>query len=351
MRRSVATGEASFPRSDVDLGIVVHDASGTVVADIADRASRLRRVVPVLGEIQLYDIEDLDRWTRIDTYRGSLDRRSAYSVHGPPPKIPDVPIRAPEAFWRMAFWLETNLPRAIARDDATNLRKFALEAVNAHAVATGALEEPPLRRASATSLPAARLLPETQSSPTRWLQAFFDVVADARGTESTAVEPVPPGAYPLTVPGSGARTRLVVLGSSRASPPPESRLPGAITVTPQALDVLVAYVNPALWYALPAPVAASVRPPSEHALRRQALSLSSLWRLCAAGLHPTDPGGPARRLALAADLASGVQTESDWTPPEPDPELVSSSREDYYARVYPKLRARRIEVAATLGAV
>lgn len=348
VRRSVASGEASFPRSDIDVSVVVLDPTPAVVAAVADRVVGLRRVLPVLGEAILHDAEDLVRWTHLDTYRGSIDRRAAFAVHGPAPAIPLVPTNVRHALWRLAFWLGTFLPRALARRNLVNLRKFALEAVGAHAVAVGALAEPPLTRAEALTLPAARLLPTDESRPEDWLRAFFDVLGDAHRATRPAVEPLMPGEHATTWPNSGRPARLVALDSPGARLPATAASPGAVIVTAEALDLLVSCVNPALWWALSDPLRASVRRPEAGALRHFALVESSLWRLCAPGLHGCARDEPARRVALAMDLADGAAGGPGWTPPEPASDLVPTSVRDYYIRVYPRLRAQAADVAARL---
>jgi hypothetical protein len=141
---------------------------------------------------------------------------------------------------------------------------------------------------------------------------------------------------------------LVVIESSNAPLPSDATRPGAIVVTPEALDLLVSDVNPALWWAFPPAVASLVRQPDREALHRQAHGFASLWRLCGPGLHPTTLDEPARRLTLASELADDAQTRHGWEPPEPKPELVPTSRRDYYTRVYPLLRAQRADVLSRL---
>jgi hypothetical protein len=347
VRRSVASGEASFPRSDVDLGIVVRDASPAVVGGLAGRVARLRRLLPALGVVQVHDEAGLVGWTRLDTYRGSIDRRADFSVHGPAPAIPSVPVEQRHALGRLAFWLETLVPRAIRRGDVANLRKFALEAVGAHAVVVGALAEPPLRRAESLRLPAARFLPTTGHLDS-WLRAFFDVGDDAHAVARPQLGAVPAGSYELTLPGSGRRARLLVLESAGAELPAEARAPETVVVTAAALDLLVSCVNPALWWALPDELAACVRTPEPDALHHFARSQTALWRLCGPGFYAGPLRGPARRVALASDLAAGLTDRRDWRPPEPEPALVPSSRRDYYDRVFPRLRAEAAEIANRL---
>jgi predicted nucleotidyltransferase len=344
VRRSVASGEASLPRSDIDLSIVVADANSAAVGAVAERFARLRRLLPVLGEAMLHDRADLERWSHLDTYRASIDRRVSIPVHGYQPPIPRPPVERSHALWRLAFWLEWLLPWALRRRDGTTLRKFAIEAVGAHAVAVGAVSEPPLTRAEALQLPAARFLPRDSAAPAGWLQAFFEVVADAHGASRRGVEPLPPGEHHLQYPGYGTDVRLLTLDSPASGLPPSASSPDTVVVTAEALDLLVSCVNPPLWWTLPMELRESVLPPDTAAVRHFALAEASLWRLCAPGLHACALDEPARRVALAADLAAGAHERPAWEPPAARPELVPSSRGDYYARVYPRLLAQAADV-------
>jgi predicted nucleotidyltransferase len=66
-RRSVATGEVAFGRSDIDLHILIApsssaEAEGELLANLVARYNRMRRVAPVLGHAWVSTREDLERW-------------------------------------------------------------------------------------------------------------------------------------------------------------------------------------------------------------------------------------------------------------------------------------------------
>jgi hypothetical protein len=66
-RRSVATGEVAFGRSDIDLHILIApsasaEAEGKLLANLVALYNRMRRLAPVLGHAWVSTRDDLERW-------------------------------------------------------------------------------------------------------------------------------------------------------------------------------------------------------------------------------------------------------------------------------------------------
>lgn len=151
VRRTVATGEVWFGRSDIDLAVLIRSPLSAPddiprILSLCRRFRLLRAALPIIGECLVYTPEELERSVRTDPYRASLDRRANIVVHGRPPRIPPLPIRSEHAVRSLASWFYHYVPAAVGRRSQRSLRKFALEIRNASATAAGEIAEPYLTR-------------------------------------------------------------------------------------------------------------------------------------------------------------------------------------------------------------
>ncbi len=226
IRRSVAAGESTFPRSDLDLAMIIDPSSGVEIDRLRRRYQLARVAFPRLGECQLYTPVDLDEFAVTDPYRASLDRRMGVPVYGPPPPIPVAPIPKEETARRLVFWFEHFVATAVHQGNQRNLRKFALEMANALGVLDGRWMEPlESRRATAArcELPAGDL--------------FAACCTLAARAHALVRPPAPTLRRPLALPG------LIVIPSADAVPPPTRDR----VVTPEVLDLLLHTQSPWLW--------------------------------------------------------------------------------------------------------
>lgn len=153
IRRSVAAGEAVFPWSDLDLGMVISDCSGEELYALWRRFRIAKLLFPRLGECLVATAEELAEMSAMDPYRASLDRRFTIVVSGGRPPIPELPISKMAAARRLVFWFEHYLPLAIRQKNLRNQDKFVKEMANALGVVEGRWPEP-LRSRAETQLPA-----------------------------------------------------------------------------------------------------------------------------------------------------------------------------------------------------
>ena len=250
LRRGVAAGEVDFGRSDIDLGILIGDAASSDreaagLLRLARRVRALRVAVPVLGESLVHSRADLQRWLVTDPFRASVDRRSVRGLAGAPPAIPETAIEPRYAARRLAFWLESYLPRALRRGDVRGLRQRALDAWTAEAVISGEVDEPwTTRRAAAAALPhplpadAPGLLASYFASAARVREALLGPTRPPRETLIFAAR----------LPPTFSLRTFVVLPSPTTPPPAPARRADAFVCTADALALYVHHVNPfAAW--------------------------------------------------------------------------------------------------------
>lgn len=228
VRRSVAAGEAEFPRSDLDLAMVIEPAPGVEIEALRRRYRRARVAFPRLGECQLFTPADLDEFALTDPYRASLDRRCGITVAGASPKIRAVPIPPLETARRLAFWFEHFIPTARRTRNLRNLRKFAIEMVNALGVLDGRWSEPLTSRR------------ETQARASLTAGDHFAVCLELAAQAHALVRPPAPQLRaPLRV---GDRVVAPTIGAALESTAPT-------VLTAEVLDLLLHTQSPWLWHA------------------------------------------------------------------------------------------------------
>jgi hypothetical protein len=259
VHRSVAVGEVSFGRSDIDLLIVVRSpetesADGAELASLYRGVSVLSRLGPVLGHVQMHDSRGLGRWMRTDTYRGSLDRRSSVLLSGKPATMPCVPVRREDAVRWFAWYPAHFFSTAVRERNRRNLRKIATEMWNAYAVAQGRISEPDLTRkeaeARALSDQAGAGLADVALDPGRAPDFVFALAKLLHDALLPPLEPLrKPMVFPALSPPRFPERVYVIVPQAGFPAPAEAFAPFSFFCTPELLHLYSHYVNPfTAWY-------------------------------------------------------------------------------------------------------
>jgi hypothetical protein len=324
IRRSVAAGEAEFPWSDLDLGVVIGACSGDELYALRCRFQRAKILFPRLGECVLAEAEELAEMAAMDPYRASLDRRFAIVVSGGRPPIPRLPIAKMAAARRLVFWFEHYLPLAVRQNNERNQRKFVKEMANALGVVEGRWPEP--RRSRAETEPPPEL---PAGSP--FAQCCFLAERAQR-----QLRPAPP-----RVDSVVSFPSLLLLPDASTAVP-DNLAPRTIVATPGVLDLLLSTQNPSLWLRHGAALErlGFAAPPAEvwwEFCYRQASG--ERFRLPGFGEH--GPIVQANRLAgtelMVERLAAGHRPGDPWEEPGLAP---SVSLHHYYHSEYDELARR-----------
>jgi hypothetical protein len=265
VHRSVATGEVTFGRSDIDLVLVLRPdpdlrRHGAEMWALCRNVHRLRLINPALGHVEAYDAGGWADWHHIDTYRGSEESRGARTLVGAAYPAAATPVRPEHAIRRFVLMPLHHLTAALIRRDHRTLRKIALDMWNAYAVATGLVSMPFLCRAASAAhyrrSDEFAELGEPGETPSRLMDFMWALSARLHGRvlghlagftrRQTVRLPVPPygGArtFILPVPGDGQ---------------PVEAVPNTTILSAEALHLFVHFVNPFVWHALPADLVAS----------------------------------------------------------------------------------------------
>lgn len=353
IRRSVASGEAQFPWSDVDLGIVLsrfanEEDEGRALERLWGRFRLARLLFPRLGEAELHVAASLADSAIDDPYRASIDRRAAVPTHGCIPEWTPAPIAPRDAIRRLVFWFDGYLPRSLGARNRRNARKFAIEMWNAWLTASGAIEEPFLRRRDTEDHwrrgADASLLAQTDTGPDGAFRACLSLATRAH---SLLRPPLPRLAEPLFaevrfLPGTALRT-LHLLPTPASPLPGHAPRPTGLIVTPEALDLFLGTQNPFLWHGLPARIQDLLQcPPAREDWLLACRRLASSQRLRVAGFVERGSGSHRRRLqfvrhALSALERGEIPSSEDFPEAPSDPPAAEPRIAAYYREQYPAL--------------
>lgn len=289
VHRSVAVGEVAFARSDIDLMVVVRnpvavDRDTTELLRFYRRLQLLRKLNPALGHVEVHDSDGFQSWFWVDTYRGSMDRRSALLLHGKAMHVPPMPVQPEHAARRFALFPHYFLSPAVRGHNQRNLHKIGLDMWNAQATAVGKIPEPALMRQEMERLCCAAgedlLGGECRLNVTGSLSFVFHL---ADRLHDRLLPPLKQLSAPvictLSLPPTFHNVILVVLPQSSAALPPDAFDPKAVIVTPELLDLYVHYANAFLYAALPQELAQlGIEPPDRGAYLRTCLyEFHSSW--------------------------------------------------------------------------
>ncbi|MCC6263412.1 MAG: hypothetical protein IT169_07535 [Bryobacterales bacterium] len=367
IRRSVASGEAQFPWSDVDLGIVLsrfasEEEEGLALERLWTRYRLARLLFPRLGEAEVHAHGSLEESAIDDPYRASIDRRAAIPVLGAIPPMPPVPIAARDAIRRLIFWFDDYVPRSLRQKNHRNARKFAIEIWNAWRTASGGIAEPYLTRREAEhhwrESSDAPLLARAEESAGSAVRVCLTLANRAHSIHRPALPRLanPVSAEVCFLPGTAPRTLHLLPG-------PESEIPDGMprprdfVMTPEALDLFLNTQDPFLWHGLPAQVQDCLGgPPSHEAWLHACHRLASGQRLRVAGFVGTTTGRHQRRLRHIERILSLL--ERGVAPPtvtmegdESSSEVAIPSIGAYYRECYPALLREALSLRARAQAL
>lgn len=359
LRRSVAAGEAQFPWSDADLGIVLSafpsdEDEGRALKGLWQRFRLARTIFPRLGEALIYTLDDLSDSVVDDPYRASIDRRAALAIYGGIPAAAPFTVSPRDAIRRLVFWLDTYLPRALRQRNHRNARKFAIEIWNAWRTASGCIEEPFLSRRDAEQDWRHSLDAPLLSEANRNAEGAFRVsLSLATRAHAILRPPLPRLSKTISfearfLPGTAMRT-VHLLPSADAPFPPEALRQSSAIFTLEALDLFLNTQNPFLWHGLPAiALDCGVPPPNPEAWLHACRRLAARERLRVAGFAEPGIGDPSRRLRHVAhalsilELGASPSAESHPEVAQASPEAPVSSIAAYYRDRYAPLLRKAI---------
>ncbi len=329
VRRSVAAGDALFPLSDLDIGLVIDGFDGAAMAGLLRRMRAARGLIPRLGEAQVTTADELCDLAECDPYRASIDRRSVVTVRGHAPAIPCQPLPPMAVARRLAFWLDHYLPCAVRRRRRRDQRKFTLEMWNALGVLQGRWPEPYVSRRRV-------LLDWKASACDDGAPPFVQCCRIAGQAHAWLGRSAPRIERPVLVPGS----RPIMLLPACDSPwPAGAWRDEARVLTPPALDLLMATQDPFLWLDAHGPLQALGFPaPARGAWLAACARHTSTERLRRPGFIERVPALQARRLARVETVLAWLEGGQAGAPADPPPDRAAPAGvPDYYRSHFDRL--------------
>ncbi len=260
--RSVGRGEVSFGRSDIDLHLIVRtpdseSADGPELASLYQKMRILRNLNPALSHMMVFDPQGLDRYSRIDTYHHSLERRSHILLAGKDNPIPFYPVRREDAIRWLAYWNEKFFPIAVRQRNGRNLRKLSTEIWRAWAVARGITREPYLTmkesEIEARSDPAGAGLLGRVHDPEFSVKYVMNLAGILHDTLFPKLRPLlEPIIFPMPLPPRSSHRVFVILPQKISSLPAEVYDGQSFIATPELFHLYTHFVNPFMNWSIPA---------------------------------------------------------------------------------------------------
>jgi hypothetical protein len=319
VRRSVASGEAVFPFSDIDFDITIASDSGLLIERLRQRYYLARILFPRIGQCFVMTPSDPDELSVTEPYRASINRRCFFHARGIAPAWPENPISTQEAARRVVFWLEEYFPAAVRTGHRRNQRKFYLEMCNALGLIEGKWDEP---RISSNEIEKVYSMP-----PGSLFECGLEIAAR---THALLGRRAPKIDRTFHFPG------LTILPTSRTVWPSRALSDSGMVVTPESLDLLLQTQRPGLWLEHGKALSAlGFELPSRHAWVRSARRLAGVLWLRGPGFFERRNGQQERRLRLARHILESIETGTN--PPPPLPTQVSPRAggvRSYYLHVY-----------------
>lgn len=363
VHRSVATGEVSFGRSDIDLLLVIGQPGAEDGAKIASlyRKVRLLRVAnPALNHIEVFEPDGIAGHARMDTFWGSMERRSASLLLGKPVEFPSVPVQPDHAVSRFLLWMEWFFALSLQRRSRRNLRKTSLESWNAYATADGLIPEPYLLRREMEAhvertedAATARRL-EDPSCATRFVFGLADRLHRPRlPALGTLARPL---VFETILAPLALRRRFVVLPRADYPLPPETFAPGSFPCTPETLHLYLHYKNAFLYWALPPELLnLGMKPPGIGEFLRDCRYYNHNRFLCLPGFADSNPPSQAVRFKCIRHTLEWA--ERGELPPAIPPEKLlgtptgTTPITDYYRSAYDAWRCQSQQLQESLNAL
>jgi hypothetical protein len=260
--RSVGRGEVCFGRSDIDLHVIVRtpdpdSADGPELASLYRRMCVLRKLNPALSHMRIFDPQGLDRWSRMDTFYTSLERRSVILLAGKENPIPYYPVRREDAIRWIAYWNDEFFPVAVRQRNGRNLRKFCTEIWKAWAVARGITPEPYLTMSEselgARSDPVGAGLLGRIHDPdfaVKYVMNLAGILHDALFPKlRPLLEPI---IFRMPLPPRPFHRVFVILPQQMSSFPAEVLDDQSFIATPELFHLYIHFVNPFMNWRIPA---------------------------------------------------------------------------------------------------
>lgn len=319
VRRSVASGEAVFPFSDIDFDITIASDSGLLIERLRQRYCLARIIFPRIGQCFVLTPSDPDELSVTEPYRASINRRCFFNAGGVAPSWPRTSISTNEAARRVVFWLEEYFPAAVRTGHLRNQRKFYLEMCNALGVIEHKWDEP---RISSNEIEKVYPVPS---------DSLFQFGLEIAAKTHALLERRAPK-IDRTFHFAG----LTILPTSRTVWPSRALSDAGMVVTPESLDLLLQTQRPWLWLEHGKALSSlGFEPPSRQAWVRSARRLASVLWLRGPGFFERRNGQQEGRLRLARYILEAI--ESGTNPPPPLPTQVSpraSRISSYYLHAY-----------------
>lgn len=149
-RRSLASGEIVFGKSDIDLTILIdyfreERREAVFLCDLCDTYSRIKKLLPILGECNIFNDFDIRVWYSLKTYEWLVDR-NWIRLYGKEIDLPEIKINKDDILFKFLWWVFESLFVSYKKKRVRSCFNILLELSNGYFTYTGAFDKPKLKR-------------------------------------------------------------------------------------------------------------------------------------------------------------------------------------------------------------
>lgn len=149
-RRSLASGEIVFGKSDIDLTILIDTFKKAkeevaFLCDLSDAYSHIKKIFPFVGECNIFNTLDLHIFYSRNTYEWSVDK-NWLSLYGQNVDFPRITINKDDIVSTLLMWVFNALFRNYKMGSLRPCFNALLELSNGYYTYTGVFDEPKLKR-------------------------------------------------------------------------------------------------------------------------------------------------------------------------------------------------------------
>lgn len=149
-KRSLASGEIFFGKSDIDLTILIADfdqekEEAIFLRHLCDTYLRTKKVLPMVGECNIYNDFDIRAWYRLHTYESFTDR-NWIRLYGKDINPFPMTTNKEDIIYKFLWWIFKFLFKVYRKKTLKGCFNVLMELANGYYTYIGVFDEPKLKK-------------------------------------------------------------------------------------------------------------------------------------------------------------------------------------------------------------
>ena len=149
-RTSLASGEIVFGKSDIDLAILIEDfdrgkEEANFIHHLCDTYLHIRKILPMIGECDIFNHFDIQAWNCFNTYAWFADR-NWIRLYGEKINPLQIRMNKEDAIFKFIWWIFNFLFKQYRKKRTRSCFNILLELANSYYTYIGTFDKPKLKR-------------------------------------------------------------------------------------------------------------------------------------------------------------------------------------------------------------